>query len=63
LFYVSAPVRCLGPDALQSLPLPAWLLTSRPQLNALALLRPDLEFKIAIETHSGAALVAARVSR
>lgn len=63
LFYVSTPVHCLGPDALQSLPLPAWLLTSRPQLNALALLRPDLEFKIAIETHSGAALVAARVSR
>ena len=63
LFYVSTPLRCLGADALQSLPLPAWLLTSRPRLNELASSRPDLKLEIAIETRSGDGLVAARVSR
>jgi hypothetical protein len=63
LFYVRAPVRCIGTTELASIAPPAWLILPRGSVPAIKQLRPDLDPLIAVETESGPQLTAIRLVR
>jgi hypothetical protein len=63
LFYVRAPVRCIGPTELASIVPPAWLIVPKSSVPAIEQFRPDLDVRIAVETASGAQLTAIRMVR
>lgn len=63
LFYVARPIQCLNIDKEPLPPTPAWLLMPQRVAEDLAKRRPDLEFRIVVETRSGSQLVAARMDR
>ncbi len=63
LFYVRAPVRCVGPAELKTFTAPAWLLIPQDVLPQMARLRPDLDIHSVIATKSGPGLLAARAEK
>ena len=63
LFYVRAPLRCIGATEWASIPPPAWLIVPRSSVSAIEELRSDLEALTAVETESGPQLTAIRMVR
>jgi 4-amino-4-deoxy-L-arabinose transferase-like glycosyltransferase len=63
LFYLPFPLDHLAPENPADLPVPVTLLGARDRLQRIAAARPDLSFKILVETKAGPGLLAARVDR
>jgi len=61
LFYMLTPISCIDPPKMNSLLLPAWLVTPRLLLDGFVSLRPDMKVGDMLQTRSGSELVAARL--
>jgi hypothetical protein len=62
LFYAGIRLECLPYGDATTLTVPAWLVAPRVSLAVVALLRPDLDLQVVLETNSGPKLVVARVT-